>query len=295
MTFRHRQNSHLCGNRIESYSETDVVEMNVRGLYDSFLTLEGIFCRLHRRILLSYLLSQSFRRCYSKTKPILFPLLNGRIVYLLSSFTPSTFNHSRRTRLHFFPVRHRNLLLIFSYLVIAVHLPILLDFHIINMSKEVDTIGTVNVETWDATNHGLLSYVKTPIQTTFFVNNSDLIGKALRQAIIYFANTLVTADQRTCVLGNEFRSTRTHRYHLPPPADGKTSEMTLMEITTYAPIAFDYIRSIIGISRNEFLSSFSDRELLNFTNTGRSGSQMYKTPDDVSLFSDILSISSGKI
>lgn len=152
------------------------------------------------------------------------------------------------------------------------------------MSKQPDTVSTVNVEAWDATNHGLLSYVKTPIQTTFFVNNSDLIGKALRQAIIYFTNTLATADQRTCVLGNEFRSTRTHRYHLPPPADSKTSEMTLMEITTYAPIAFDYMRTMIGILRNDFLSSFSNGELLNFANTGRSGSQMYKTPDDVSIF-----------
>ena len=226
-----------------------------------------------------------------KTKSVLFPLLNDRIVYLLS---PSTFNHSRHTRLHFFPVRRRNLSLILSYLVIAIHLTIVLDFHTINMSKEVDTISTVNVETWDATNHGLLSYVKTPIQTTFFVNNSDLIGKALRQAIIYFANTLAEGDQRTCVLGNEFRSTRTHRYHLPPPADGKTSEMTLMEITTYAPIAFDYIRTIIGISRHDFLSSFSNGELLNFTNTGRSGSQMYKTPDDVSIFFDIPSISCAR-
>lgn len=150
------------------------------------------------------------------------------------------------------------------------------------MSDLPDTISTVSLEMWDAKENGLLSYVKTPIQTTFFTNNSDLIGKALRQAILYFTNTVVDADQKTCVLGTEFRSTRTHRYYLPPPADSKTSESTLMEVTTYAPIAFDYMRTIIGISRNDFIASFDTGELVNFANTGRSGSQMYKTQDDVS-------------
>jgi len=55
-----------------------------------------------------------------------------------------------------------------------------------------------------------------------------------------------------------------------------------MEITTFAPIAFEYMRTMIGITRNDFQSSFNDNELINFTNTGKSGSQMYKTQDDVS-------------
>lgn len=155
------------------------------------------------------------------------------------------------------------------------------------MSDVPDTISIVTLETWDAKENGLLSYVKTPIQTNFFANNSDLIGKALRQAILYFTNTVIDADQHTCVLGTEFRTTRTHRYQLPPPADGKTSESTLMEVTTFAPIAFDHMRSIIGISRNDFLSSFDAGELINFANTGRSGSQMYKTLDDVSMICSI--------
>jgi hypothetical protein len=150
------------------------------------------------------------------------------------------------------------------------------------MNELTDTINVLSLEAWNATETGVLSYVKTPIQRTFFTSNSDLIGKALRQAIIYFAETLNTVDRVSCIVGNEFRSTRTHRYPLPSPPDlVKPSETVLMEITTFAPLAFDYMRTMIGITRNDFQSSFNNGELINFANTGRSGSQMYKTQDDV--------------
>jgi 1-phosphatidylinositol-4-phosphate 5-kinase len=149
------------------------------------------------------------------------------------------------------------------------------------MNELSDTLSVLNLEAWNATDTGVLSYIKTPIQQTFFNNNSDLIGKALRQAIIYFVNTLNDIDRESCILGTEFRSTRTHNYQIPSPTDDKTSESTLIEITTYAPIAFEYMRTILGITRNDFQSSFNDGELINFSNTGKSGSQMYKTQDDV--------------
>jgi hypothetical protein len=153
------------------------------------------------------------------------------------------------------------------------------------MNELTDTISVLNLDAWNATDTGVLSHIKNPSQQKFFTNNSDLIGKALRQAIIYFAETLNTIDRTSCILGNEFRSTRTHRYQLSSPSDEKTSETTTtttMEITTFAPIAFEYMRTMIGITRNDFQSSFNDNELINFTNTGKSGSQMYKTQDDVS-------------
>ncbi|CAF1015264.1 unnamed protein product [Adineta steineri] len=150
------------------------------------------------------------------------------------------------------------------------------------MNEITDTINLLNLETWNATETGVLSHIKSPLQQTFFTNNSELIGTALRQSIIYFAETLNTTDRLACVLGNEFRSTRTHKYQVLCHTDGKTSETTVpMEITTFAPIAFEYMREIIGISRNDFQSSFNHDELINFANTGKSGSQMYKTKDDV--------------
>ena len=145
-----------------------------------------------------------------------------------------------------------------------------------------DSIGILNLNAWNASETSLLSYAKTPIQQTFFTNNSDLIGKALRNSIIHFAETINEVDRPACVLGNEFRSTRIHRYQVPRVIDDKAPELVTMEVTTFAPIAFDYIRSVIGITRNDFHQSFYHSELINFANTGRSGSQMYKTTDDVS-------------
>jgi len=149
------------------------------------------------------------------------------------------------------------------------------------MTDTNDTINTLVLDSWNATDNGVLSYIKTPMQQTFFNNNSDLIGQALRRAIIYFGETLEDIDQRACVLGNEFRTTRTHRYQIPSVEDNGHAEPTVMEITTYAPIAFDDMRLNIGISRRDFESSFRNDELINFANTGKSGSQMYKTRDDV--------------
>lgn len=150
------------------------------------------------------------------------------------------------------------------------------------MTDLPDTTNLLNLEAWNATESGVLSYIKTPIQNTFFANNAALIGTALRQSIIYFAETLTSDDRFSCVLGNEFRSARTHRYHVSYPSEGKTGETTTpMEITTFAPIAFEELRSVVGITRGDFLTSFGDGDLVNFANTGKSGSQMYKTQDDV--------------
>ncbi|CAF3415746.1 unnamed protein product [Rotaria sp. Silwood1] len=151
------------------------------------------------------------------------------------------------------------------------------------MNDLTDTLSILSLEDWNATDTGVLSHIKTPIQNTFFSSNSDLIGKALRQSIIYFAETLNIVDRSSCIFGNEFRSTRTHKCQLLRTSDEKTSETTTIpiEITTYAPIAFEYMRTVIGITRNDFQTSFNCDELINFANTGRSGSQMYKTADDV--------------
>ena len=144
-----------------------------------------------------------------------------------------------------------------------------------------DTIGVVNLETWNATETGVFSYVKTPIQQSSFSNNSDLIGRALRQSIVYFADTLNELDRTSCVLGNEFRSTRTHRLQMSRTTEEKTTDLVTIDITTFAPIAFENIRSVVGITKNDFYTSFNQTELVNFANTGKSGSQMFKTLDDV--------------
>lgn len=146
------------------------------------------------------------------------------------------------------------------------------------MTEIPDILGILNLDTWNATDTNIFSYLKTPIQQTFFTSNSHLIGKTLRQAIIYFSDTLNSIDRIFCTLGNEFRSTRTRKYQIIH------SETTTIEITTLAPIAFEYLRSSIGITRQDFRESFHNDELRNFNNTGKSGSQMYKTSDEVRTF-----------
>jgi hypothetical protein len=143
------------------------------------------------------------------------------------------------------------------------------------MTETNDTHGVLNLDTWTATDINIFSYLKTPIQQSFFANNSNLIGKILRQAIIYFSKTLNSIDRLSCTLGNEFRSTRTRKYQV------MHTETTTIEITTLAPIGFEYLRSAIGLTEHDFQSSFNNGELINFTNTGKSGSQMYKTQDEV--------------
>jgi hypothetical protein len=143
------------------------------------------------------------------------------------------------------------------------------------MNEIPDTLGILNLDTWNATDTNVFSYLKTPIQQTSFTNHSHFIGKTLRQAIIYFSETLNSIDRPSCAIGNEFRSTRTRRYQIIH------SETTTVEITILAPIAFEYLRSAIGIKRHDFQASFQNGEFLDFANTGKSGSQMYKTYNEV--------------
>jgi hypothetical protein len=143
------------------------------------------------------------------------------------------------------------------------------------MTETNDTLGVLNLDAWTATDANVFSYLKTPIQQTFFANNSHLISKILRQAIVHFSDTVNSIDRSSCALGNEFRSTRTRKYQVIH------SETTTIEITTLAPIGFEYLRSAIGITQHDFQASFNSGELTNFVNTGKSGSQMYKTQDEV--------------
>lgn len=144
------------------------------------------------------------------------------------------------------------------------------------MNEIIDTLGMINLDAWNATDSNIVSYLKTPLQQTFFANNAHLIGKTLRQAIIYFSDTLNSIDRTFCSIGNEFRSTRTRKYSIV-----QSETTTVMEITTLAPIAFEDLRSMVGITRQDFHSSFHHGGLIDFANTGKSGSQMYKTSDEV--------------
>ncbi|CAF4164790.1 unnamed protein product, partial [Rotaria magnacalcarata] len=63
------------------------------------------------------------------------------------------------------------------------------------MDELTDTFKILNTNDWCSKEAGVISYIKTPIQNFVFTNNSDEIGKTLRHAIIYFAETLNEADR----------------------------------------------------------------------------------------------------
>ncbi|CAF1289827.1 unnamed protein product [Didymodactylos carnosus] len=139
------------------------------------------------------------------------------------------------------------------------------------------TLGVINVDAWNSTDSNILSYLKSPMQQSAFSTNSNIIGKTLRNAIINFLDTF-DIDHTNMTKDNVFRSTRTKQYEVLEQPSNKT---TTIEITNLAPVAFENLRESIQISRQNFRASFADGDLINFVNTGKSGSQMYKTFDAV--------------
>ena len=138
-----------------------------------------------------------------------------------------------------------------------------------------EVLGILDIEKWTAIDMNVLSGLKTPIERIFSTDNSHLIREVLRQAICSFSETINSIDRKFCTLANEFRSTRTRKYLI------RHSETTNSEITTFAPIAFECLRTRMGIRPMEFQASFHDGDLLEMTKTGKSDSQMYRTSDEV--------------
>lgn len=134
-----------------------------------------------------------------------------------------------------------------------------------------EILGILDIEKWTTIDMNVLSCLKTPIERIFSTANSRLI----RQAICFLSETIDTIDRKFCTLANEFRSTRTRKYSI------RHSETTNIEITTFAPIAFECLRTRMGILPMEFQASFHDGDLLEMTKTGKLNSQMYKTSDEV--------------
>ncbi|CAF0920356.1 unnamed protein product [Didymodactylos carnosus] len=150
----------------------------------------------------------------------------------------------------------------------------------ISQTDILQTLNRINFDSWNSTDSNVLSYLKSPIQHAAFAANSDTIGKTLRQSIIHFLDT-IDIDRKNVLKDDEFRSTRTKHYEILEQSNNNNNNKTTIEITNLAPLAFEQLREKIHISRQDFRSSFADGDLINFANTGKSGSQMYKTYDDV--------------
>ncbi|CAF2226145.1 unnamed protein product [Rotaria magnacalcarata] len=153
--------------------------------------------------------------------------------------------------------------------------------------------GLLNIDLWDRLDFHLGSYVKSPIQLRYVSSKTSTIGRALQLSIVDLIDhvkrkfTDYTEDNAT-LLGTENRLYHSRQYSLNAKdvniesfqSNGIDDKLNI-EISSLAPTIFYQLREDIGISNEKFRQSFSEHDLKDFINTGRSGSLMYKTSDNL--------------
>jgi hypothetical protein len=160
----------------------------------------------------------------------------------------------------------------------------------IHINENEITEGLFNIDLWNPVDCHLISYVKSPILLHFLSSKAEIIGRALRYAIVdlfdhisHQSNKYI--ENETTVIGTEHRLYHSRRYTFSS-IDNEYQYSALnniieLEISSLAPTVFYQLREDIGISNNDFIQSFSKHHLEDFTNPGKSGSVMYKTSDDL--------------
>jgi hypothetical protein len=153
--------------------------------------------------------------------------------------------------------------------------------------------GVYNVAFWDRFDFHLSSYVKTPLQLRYISSKTSTIGRALRHAVVDLLDNIKTQsneyiENETTVIGTEHRLYHSREYTLKVKDDdlqcpelNDNDDKIQVEISSLAPTVFHQLREDIGISNDNFRQSFSQHQLKDFTNPGKSGSLMYKTFDDL--------------
>jgi hypothetical protein len=146
---------------------------------------------------------------------------------------------------------------------------------------------------WNPFDFHLGSYVKSPLQLRYVSSRTSIIGRALRHAIVDLLDNIINKssehiENETTVIGTEHRICHSRNYTLKVKEDDiKLSELNdnddkiNFEITSLAPTIFSRLREDIGILNKNFRQSFSEYDLKDFTNPGKSGSLMYKTFDNL--------------
>jgi len=153
--------------------------------------------------------------------------------------------------------------------------------------------GLYNVDLWDKLDFHVTSYVKSPLQLRYVSSKTSIIGRALRYAIVDLLdnitkNSVQYIENETTVIGTEHRICHSRHYTLKVKQDdipsdklNENDDKIQFEISSLAPHIFYQLREDIGISNENFRQSFSEHDLKDFTNPGKSGSLMYKTFDDL--------------
>ncbi|CAF3180978.1 unnamed protein product [Rotaria sp. Silwood2] len=153
--------------------------------------------------------------------------------------------------------------------------------------------GLLNIDLWDRLDLHVGSYVKSSLNLRYISSKTSPIGRALRQAIVDLLDNITNkfdgyTENDATVVGAENRLYHSRQYTLNIQEDnGEFSELygnddrINIEVSSLAPTIFYQLREDIGISNENFRQSFSEYNLKDFTNPGKSGSLMYKTFDDL--------------
>jgi hypothetical protein len=161
------------------------------------------------------------------------------------------------------------------------------------INRESITEGVYSSDLWNRFDCHFGSYVKSPIQLRFLSSKTDLIGRALRFAIVdlleYLTrNSTEHNENDTTVLGTEHHVYHSGHYRLSINDNNhydcteikQHDDQIRLTISSLAPAIFWQLRHDIGINHVEFSRSFTQSTLKDFTNPGKSGSLMYKTGDE---------------
>ncbi|CAF1164405.1 unnamed protein product [Rotaria sordida] len=160
--------------------------------------------------------------------------------------------------------------------------------------------GIINIDLLDLLNFHGVSFVQTPITLRYVSSKTSILGPALCHGIIDLLDHLTKIfneykEDDTTTFGNENHLYHSCQYTLNVKEDNiqfveltNHNDKIHIEISSLAPTIFYQIREDIGISNEKFRQSFSEYNLKDFTNTGRSGSLMYKTHDQLFILKTLL-------
>ncbi|CAF1010081.1 unnamed protein product [Rotaria sordida] len=160
--------------------------------------------------------------------------------------------------------------------------------------------GVLNIDVLNRLDFHAASFVKAPITLRYVSSKTSAIGPALCHGIIDLLDHVTKRfheykEDDTTSFGNENHLYHSCQYTLNVKEDNiQFAELTNnddkinIEISSLAPTMFYQLREDIGISNEKFRQSFSEYNLKDFTNTGRSGSLMYKTYDQLFILKTLL-------
>ncbi|CAF4891815.1 unnamed protein product [Rotaria sp. Silwood1] len=158
----------------------------------------------------------------------------------------------------------------------------------------------LDIDVLDQLDFHAASFVTAPITLRYVSSKTSVIGPTLCHGIVDLLDHVTKKfneykEDDITVFGNEHHLYHSCQYTLNVKEDNiqfaeliNNDDKIHIEISSLAPTIFYQLREDLGISNEKFRQSFSQYNLKDFTNTGRSGSLMYKTDDQLFILKTLL-------